>query len=117
MKLPAKYNRHKPVPEGVRADYWDLRATWIPDSLADLNGPSSGDLELPITIEWSTRRPIHFDDSRSIVSGYAAVLREARSDEDLHILNREVLTRVWSDLYLPGRIREAWVQRFPELEA
>jgi hypothetical protein len=43
-------------------------------------------------------------------------LIEAIRPADLHAyLDRETLLRLWSFLWLPGDLRQAWEERFPEL--
>ena len=115
MKIEAKYNSRNPLPDGVHADYWEVRSIWVADDLDDLDGPSTGLVELPLGLEWSTRLPIRLDDPNSVLSGYATVLREAKHEDDFKYLNRQILIRIWPEIFLPQAIREAWSQRFPEL--
>jgi excisionase family DNA binding protein len=98
-----RYADHRPYPDP-------------PARLADLTGPTSGVVELPITINWGPRRryDLGTDADRRIV--YERVLREAGDAEEVgRYVNGAILVDVWSRLWLPQRVRAAWEQRFPEL--
>jgi excisionase family DNA binding protein len=98
-----RYADHRPYPDP-------------PARLADLTGPTSGVVELPITIDWGPRRryDLGTDTDRRIV--YERVLREAGDAEEVgRYVNGAILVDVWSRLWLPQRIRRIWEQRFPEL--
>lgn len=87
-----------------------------PDSLADLKGPTTGVIELPITIDWGPRRAYDLakDADRRVV--YEVVLQEASSTEELaRYIDGVLLTEVWGRLWLPRRVRDAWQERFPQL--
>jgi len=103
------------VPEGRR--YGDHRPYPDPPAhLADLTGPTDGLIELPITIDWGPKRVYDMgrDAERRIV--YERVLREAATPEEVaRYVNGAVLVAMWSQLFLPQRIRRVWEQRFPEL--
>jgi hypothetical protein len=98
-----RYADHRPYPDP-------------PARLADLTGPTSGVVELPITIDWGPRRryDLGSDADRRIV--YERVLREAGDAEEVgRYVNGVILVDVWPRLWLPQRVRLAWEQRFPEL--
>ena len=98
-----RYADHRPYPDP-------------PARLADLNGPTSGVVELPITIDWVPRRryDLGTDADRRIV--YERVLREAGDAEEVgRYVNGAVLIEVWPRLFLPRRVRQRWEERFPEL--
>ncbi len=98
-----RYADHRPYPEP-------------PTRLADLTGPTTGVVELPITIDWGPRRryDLGTDADRRIV--YERVLREAGDAEEVgRYVNGAILIDVWPRLWLPQRVRRAWEQRFPEL--
>jgi hypothetical protein len=88
-------------------------------SLADLRGPAEGTVELPIWLFWSS--PDHtFDlgDQDMRVWLYQTVLREAGRLEDVTAyLNGDMLVALWSDLYLPKGVRQAWEEQHPALRA
>ena len=98
-----RYADHRPYPDP-------------PGRLADLTGPTSGVVELPITVDWGPRRryDLGADVDRRIV--YERVLREAADAEEVgRFVNGAILVEVWSRLWLPQRVRKAWEQRFSEL--
>jgi excisionase family DNA binding protein len=98
-----RYADHRPYPDP-------------PGSLTDLTGPTSGVVELPITIDWGPRRhyDLGADADRRIV--YERVLREAAEAEEVcHYVNGAILVEEWPRVWLPQRVRRAWEQRFPEL--
>ena len=97
------YADHRPYPDP-------------PDRLADLSGPTSGTIELPITIDWGPKRVYDMgrDADRRVV--YEFVLQEASTTEEVgEYVNGTILASVWSRLWLPRRVRELWEERFPEL--
>jgi len=87
--------------------------------LADLQGPTTGAVELPLRLYWST--PDHkFDLASSDMLRwlYQTVLREASRPEDLTTyLNAEVLVSLWPQLHLPTGVRQAWEDHHPVLRA
>ena len=98
-----RYADHRPYPDP-------------PGRLTDLTGPTSGVVELPITIDWGPKRryDLGADADRRIV--YERVLREAADAEEVgRYVNGAILVEVWPRLWLPQRVRRAWEQRFPEL--
>jgi hypothetical protein len=101
-----------------RVLYADNRPYVLPDSLDELQGPQSGVIVLPESIAWTGRRTYDLDNESQVVIAYERILEESQSPRDLqdHI-SRSILTRVWRRLYLPARLRRAWTQRFPELQA
>jgi hypothetical protein len=88
-------------------------------SLAGLLGPAAGVIELPRRLFWSA--PDHtFDLSQrhDALAAYEAVLIEARTAADLaEFLNGDLLAKLWGDLHLPDRIRQAWEDACPALRA
>jgi len=116
MRIRPTYDRTHPVPPNGRPSFWSTRSIWVVNNLESLRGPSTGTVEPVLHIQWSTRRPVRLDDPRQVCEWYASVLRESTGDEDLEtLLNRELLIRMWPELILPGRVREIWESRFPEL--
>ena len=87
--------------------------------LADLQGPASGTVTLPLRLYWSPAgRVFDLDDPFLLRSMYQVVLREAiRAEELTGYLNRDMLLAVWRDLYLPKGVRRAWEERHPVLRA
>jgi hypothetical protein len=87
--------------------------------LADLRGPASGAVVLPLRLYWSPAgRVFELDDPFMLRSMYQVVLGEAiRAEELTGYLNRDTLLAVWPDLYLPKGVRQAWEERHPALRA
>lgn len=87
--------------------------------LADLRGPVTGTVELPLRLFWSC--PGHtFDlgDRDMRLWLYQTVLREAGRLEDLvTYLNADMLVALWPDLFLPKGVRQAWEDAHPRLRA
>jgi hypothetical protein len=97
------YADHRPYPDP-------------PAQLTDLVGPTAGVVELPKTIDWGPRRTydLGLDVDRRIV--YELVLQEASSTgEIVRYVNGAALVDAWRRLWLPGRVRQTWEERFLEL--
>jgi hypothetical protein len=93
------------------------RALVIAD-LADLRGPASGTVELPIWLFWQPNRTFDLDDPAIRRWVYQIVLREASRAGDLtEYLNAAVLAELWPDLRLPRGVRQAWEELHPSLAA
>ncbi|MGH3211295.1 MAG: recombinase family protein [Trebonia sp.] len=95
------------------------RRVLVIDDLADLRGPATGPVELPLRLFWSL--PDHqfdLDDPDMRLWYYQTVLREASRAEDLTTyLDGDTLIRLWPDLYLPKGVRRAWEEGHPSLRA
>jgi hypothetical protein len=88
-----------------------------PSSLDALNGPASGEIELPLAIYWGPRRRYALSDDRDLRSAYQALVRDGTTQAQEDMLNEVLLLRVWSALVLPERCRRIWEDRFPNLRA
>jgi hypothetical protein len=93
------------------------RPVVVADSLADLQGPTTGTLELPIWLFWHPDRAFDLDEQGMLAWVYQIVLREASSPMDLAYLNGDALTALWPDLFLPPGVRQAWQDQYPQLQA
>jgi DNA invertase Pin-like site-specific DNA recombinase len=95
------------------------RRALVIDDLADLRGPVTGRVELPLRLFWSL--PDHWfdlDDPDMRLWLYQTVLREASRPEDITTyLDGDTLVRLWPDLYLPKGVRRAWEEQHPALLA
>jgi hypothetical protein len=106
-------------PAAVRTQYQarpGRRAIVVTD-LADLRGPVSGTVRLPLWLYWSGPSPA-FDLADPFLRGwlYQTVLREAARPEDLtSYLNRDTLITLWPELHLPPGVRQAWEEHHPVL--
>lgn len=86
--------------------------------LADLNGPVSGTIELPLRLFWHPDRTFELDDPDILRWMYENVLRESiRREELATYLNGDKLVTVWADLHLPKGVRQAWEERHHVLRA
>jgi hypothetical protein len=84
--------------------------------LADLQGPTTGVVELPHRIFWQSDRHVDLDEPALLRWTYETVLREAVSVAELQRwLDGPTLARLWPDLHLPASVRQAWQQRHPDL--
>ncbi|GLW04969.1 hypothetical protein Misp01_00990 [Microtetraspora sp. NBRC 13810] len=96
---------------------WDAVAEKVPDSLADLRGPATGTVELPLRLAWSGLRVFDLDDPRLRLSMYHVVLTEGRrQDVETYVCADHVLAD-WPRLrrLVARRLREAWEVRFTVL--
>jgi DNA invertase Pin-like site-specific DNA recombinase len=95
------------------------RPALVIDDLADLRGPVTGRVELPLRLFWSL--PDHrFDLDQPDLRRwyYETVLREASRPDDLTAyLDSGTLVALWPDLYLPKGVRRAWEERHQALRS
>ncbi len=92
------------------------RPVALPERLDLLDGPTSGVVELPRYLDWSGDARYDLDQPGMIIDLYRTVLNEAIKPADLYAyLNVHALKRLWSYMWLPQFVREAWERRFPEL--
>jgi DNA invertase Pin-like site-specific DNA recombinase len=93
------------------------RPALVIDDLADLRGPVTGLVELPLRLFWSL--PDHrFDLDEPDLRRwyYETVLREATRPADLAAyLDGETLVNLWPDLFLSKGIRRAWEEHHSAL--
>jgi hypothetical protein len=102
---------------GVRHQSRPGRWAVVAASLAELQGPTHGTVELPIWLFWYPDRTFDLDEPGMLQWMYQVVLREAGSTEDLAYLNGDLLIAFWPDLFLPKGVRQAWEDQHPELHA
>lgn len=96
--------------------YEAARPYEVADSLDDLTGPTSGVVELPVTLDWGPHPVYDLDDTDQREWLYTVVVREAQGQDDLRrYLDRDVLLDVWPRLVLPQQCSNAWHARFPLL--
>lgn len=100
-----------------RVFYRDIKPYDAPARLEDLHGPGTGRVELPLHVYWGPQPTVDLDTVGGVVKAYQATLREGRVADQVELLNRDVLIRIWPELMLPDRVRELWEGRFPELTA
>ena len=95
----------------------DIVTYEVPSSLAALHGPSSGLIELPITVHWGPHRTFDLDDDGQRRAAYRAIVREGTPEVQERLLDETLLRREWAALVLPERCRATWHAAFPELAA
>ena len=94
------------------------RSVLVAGDLAELRGPVSGLVELPLWLFWCPDRRFDLDDPAMLRWMYQTVLREASRPADLAAyLNGDTLIAVWPELFLPKDVRQAWEERYPALRA
>jgi hypothetical protein len=93
------------------------RRAVVAASLAHLQGPTHGTVDLPIWLFWYPDRTFDLGEPGMLSWMYRVVLREASSTEDLAYLNGELLIALWPELHLPKGVRQAWEDQHPELHA
>lgn len=90
----------------------------MPRSLDELRGPTSRVVRLPLRIYWSGPAPesVQWDMSQPERRArlYEIVLREGDLDDVRRLVDGGELVRLWDELYLPARLRDAWA---PLIEA
>jgi hypothetical protein len=120
------YSRHRIEPlEGRDAMSSDSRVrrqyakpVALPERLDLLTGDTTGIVTLPRHLKWSGSPRYNLDQPGRVIDLYRTVLNEATTSADLHrFLNEAVLRELWSTMWLPPGVRQAWELRFPELAA
>jgi len=93
------------------------RAAVVAADLADLRGPASGRVTLPLRLFWSPAgRSWNLDEPALAQEMYEHILGQAIREQELtEWLSRDLLIAVWPQLYLPKGIRRAWEERHPSL--
>ncbi|MET9799680.1 transcriptional regulator [Streptomyces sp. NPDC006368] len=100
----------------------DLRrariARRVPRTLAELRGPESGVIRLPLSLAWSGLTEFDLDRPRLRMSCYRIVLAEGVQEDLTRFLNRALLTEMWPVLrtLVSRDIRDVWEATFPELK-
>jgi hypothetical protein len=87
--------------------------------LADLRGPVTGTVELPLRLHWSgAGRMFDVGDPGTRQWLYETVLQEASRPEDLTaFLDGSALVELWPRLFVPAGVRQAWEDQHPVLRA
>ncbi|GIE90089.1 hypothetical protein [Actinoplanes regularis] len=94
------------------------RAPAVPDRIDDLHGHSVGVLEVPhhMACGHASSRRYDLDDPAQLRHAYEQVLCEAAGCNEVQdLINPSMLRKVWRDLHLPSKVREAWETRHPTL--
>jgi hypothetical protein len=98
---------------GPRRAGWQ-RPVSLPTDLADLRGPLTGLVRLPLHVYASGRGPARgFDlaDEAERAEVYQIVLTDGTTEDVCRYVNGEELLRLWPRLWLPAHVRQAWQPR------
>ena len=98
---------------GPRRGGW-RRPVSLPAALAELRGPLTGMVRLPLRIYASGLRPARsFDLSNEAerIELYEIVLTDGTAEDVCRYVNREELLRLWPRLWLPSYVRQVWEPR------
>lgn len=93
----------------------DSRPVAVPEDVDDpRQTKASGEVRLPLTIDWSGAEPHVYDlaDERDRDRVYEQVLREGNDDDVRRYIDVDVLLERWDALVLPPRVRRAWADWF-----
>jgi hypothetical protein len=87
--------------------------------LADLRGPVTGSVELPLRLFWSgDDRAFDIGDPGTRQWIYETVLQQATRPEDLtSFLDGDTLIALWPKLFVPRGVRRAWEDAHPVLRS
>ncbi|MEV0005185.1 hypothetical protein AB0H28_23270 [Micromonospora sp. NPDC050980] len=92
------------------------RPAVVARTLAELTGPTTGIVELPVRLMWSSERAFDLADEDELLWMYENVLRETSRVADLReLIHAPTLRRVWPLLNLPRGVRLAWERRHRSL--
>ncbi len=96
---------------------WATVERRLPENLADLCGPNSGVVSLPLHLVWSGIAEFNLDDRNLLLSFYRTLINVGQRGDMARYLNRELLQQEWPTLrMLVARpLREAWEAHFPAL--
>ena len=98
---------------GPRRGGWRRPVAVVAD-LADLRGPLSGVVRLPLHVYASGQGPARGFDMASEaerIELYEIVLTDGTAEDISRYVNREELLRLWLRLWLPPHVRQVWEPR------
>jgi hypothetical protein len=113
--MSAESGAHRTVPRGYV--YADHIPYVTPDSLDDLRGPTSGVVTVGPHIDTSLHPTYDISNTRRARELYSATVRDGSVLDQVRILDRRLLLRLWPELNLPNGCRAVWEQRFLDLAA
>ncbi len=89
----------------------------VPSSLADLRGPQTGEVTVPLHVAWSGMRTFDVNNPSLRLMLYHLVLVEGQRDDIEELLARPYLMDMWRTLrtMVGPNYRRLWESRFPEL--
>ena len=98
---------------GPRRGGW-RRPVSLPADLAELRGPLTGIVQLPLCVYASGQGPARrFDMTNDAerIELYEIVLTDGTAEDVCRYVNREELLRLWPRLWLPPHVRRVWEPR------
>lgn len=87
-----------------------------PLSLAELQGPTSGEVTVPAYVDPRPDAVFTVTEPSSLRALYGAVVRAGTLEDQRALLDGRLLAQVWRSLTLPAVCRQLWESRIPELE-
>jgi hypothetical protein len=90
------------------------RPVSLPAGLAELRGPLTGIVRLPLRVYASGQGParsFNLSNEAERIELYEIVLTEGTAEDVCHYVNPEELLRLWSRLWLPPHVRQVWEPR------
>jgi hypothetical protein len=90
------------------------RPVSLPADLAELRGPLTGMVQLPLGVYASGQGPARrFDMTNEVerIELYEIVLTDGTAEDVCRYVNREELLRLWPRLWLPPHVRRVWEPR------
>jgi hypothetical protein len=98
-----------------RVTYADIVPYETPSSLDALRGPTSGTVEVPVSIHHGPRRTAGLSTHWLAVATYQEVVRDGSTSQQESLLAKPLLLRLWPEIHLPLRCRRTWESKFPAL--
>jgi hypothetical protein len=98
---------------GARRGGW-RRPVSVPADLAELRGPLTGIVQLPLRVYASGQGPARsFDmgNEAERIELYEIVLTDGTAEDVCRYVNHEELLRLWPRLWLPRHVRHVWEPR------
>ena len=95
---------------GARREGWQ-RPVALPEHLDDLRGPVDGSMRLPLRTYSSGAGPARvfdLDNEAERIELYQIVLNDGTVEDICDYLNHKELQRLWTRLWLPTHVRQAW---------
>lgn len=101
-----------------RIRFRDIKPYEVVDSLDDLQGPTHGEVTLPVTVYWSgIRSTFNIENWRDRIIVYSAALSNGRREDIIEFVDRDRLFEAWPYLALDDRVIDLWRGKFPEIAA
>lgn len=107
---------YAPLLPGQTPGLEHVKAQYVVDDLTTLHGPASGEVRLPLRLNWSYDRAFDLSKPDEVRWMLSMILNEAGSESDVAAwVNRNLLEREWPAIGLSSHLRAAWEAKHPEL--